>query len=128
MIVLDSSAILAVLQQEPGHPDLDLLLDTQPCAVPRTCTSEVISRLMRGGADVVAARQDLDDLELIVLPFDDDVRDITAQLEARTRNTGTGFVDRSCIATGIVHDSLIVTADRDWDGLDIPEADIRQIR
>ena len=83
---------------------------------------------MRDGASFSEARQDLDDLELAVIPFDDSVRDVTAQLETRTRGTGTSFVDRSRIATGIVLGAIIMTADRGWHDPDIPEAHIHQIR
>ena len=128
MIIFDSSAVLAVLNHERGAAGLELLLDTQPCALPRTCASEVVARLMRDGMDVLTARGYVNELELIDLPFDVETCDLTAQLELRTRDTGTSFIDRSCIATGIVHESLIVSTDRAWAGLDIPEADIRLVR
>ncbi len=128
MIILDSSAVLTVLNDERGVDEVELLLDTQPCALPRTCASEVVARLMRDGMDATMARGYITELELIDLPFDIETCDVTAQLESRTRDTGTSFVDRSCIATGIVHDSLVITADTDWAKLDIPEADIRLLR
>ncbi len=77
---------------------------------------------------VVTARGYVNELEPIDLPFDVETCDATAQLEHRTRNTGASFVDRSRIATGIVHDSLVVSTDRDWAKLDIAEADIRLVR
>jgi PIN domain nuclease of toxin-antitoxin system len=128
VIIFDSSAVLAILNGEPGAHQLELLLDTQPCALPRTCASDVVARLMRDGMNVATARGYVNELELIELPFDVETCDATAQLEHRTRSTGTSFVDRSCIATGIVHDSLVVSTDRDWAKLDIPEADIRLVR
>ncbi len=128
MIVLDSSALLASLQDEPGRDKVDDLIATQPCAIPMTCLSEVLARLGRDGIATEVARDAITPLGLIVLPFDDAVCDQTAKLEQQTRDTGTSFVDRSCIATGIVHDSMVFTADADWMQLDIADADIHLVR
>ena len=90
MIVLDSSVILATLLDEQGAADIDVLIETQPCAVPITCVTEVLSRLMRSGMSLTRARTFFAELEVAELPYDAAVRDATASLEGRTRTTGTG--------------------------------------
>jgi ribonuclease VapC len=115
-IVLDASALLAVLNGEPGAEKLtpQLLSD----AVSSTVTlAEVQAKLVARGLDP------RDAWEATVSPLRE-ARDFTAEqaklagsLVAQTRALGLSLGDRACLALGILLKVPIYTADRSWKNL-----------
>lgn len=128
MIVLDASALIVSLLREPGHDAVELLLETQPCAASVINVSEVHARLLREGASNSESRQLIDDLEFRIVPIERSVAELAAILSLQTRDHGLGIADRVCIATGLLHDAPIFTADRAWQQLNLPDADIHLVR
>jgi PIN domain nuclease of toxin-antitoxin system len=66
-------------------------------------------------------------LELRELVFDRATAELAAALGADTSALGLGLADRACLATGLVFDALVVTADRVWAELDLP-LDVQVVR
>lgn len=128
MIVLDSSTLLASLLAEQGNDRVDALLATQPCGLSTINRSEVHARLLTSGRSNLRARAIIDSLELIELPVDRSTAELAAILRASTQKLGLGIADRVCIATGMLHDAVIITADRSWSKVDLPDADIQVVR
>jgi PIN domain nuclease of toxin-antitoxin system len=128
MIVIDASTLIVSLLREHGHEAVGLLLETQPCTASVINVSEVHERLLREGASNLEARQLIDGIELQVIPVGRPVAELAAILGPQTRALGLGIADRICIATGMLHDAPIYTADRAWSKLDLPDADIHVVR
>lgn len=123
--ILDASVVLAVLFEEPiGNLELGDLLDGQLSSVNY---SEILARCMdRGMAADLAVRQ-IARLNIAIVPFDVGNAREAAQLRLATRHRGLSLGDRACLALARREGSPVLTADRQWDGLDVG-VDIRLIR
>jgi PIN domain nuclease of toxin-antitoxin system len=116
-IVVDASAVLAVLRREPFERfDPDRLAYATISAIN---FSEVLERLYRGGASHEDADRLVNPLSLNVVPFDDIQARAVARLRGTTRHVGLSLADRACLALGLQRGEPVVTADRVWATLDI---------
>jgi len=110
--VLDASAALAVLFQEPGQEVVAPLLPG--CAVSAVNASEVLAKLQQLGASPERAEQTFSALHLEVLPFERPHASEAANLTPLTRARGLSFGDRACLATARLLKVPALTADRNW--------------
>jgi len=115
-IVLDASALLAVLNREPGAEKLTPQLLS--AAITSTVNlAEVQSKLVGRGIKPDEA------WEATISPiresavFTDDQAKIAGGLIARTGAFGLSFGDRACLALGIALKAPVYTADRSWKNL-----------
>jgi len=124
-IVLDASAIIAHLNDEPGGDKVEPMLDGALVSTVNLC--QVGTKL----ADRGVPRDDLDvimnALRLSVVTFDQRQSRIAVTLRAPTRSKGLSLADRACLALAQAMDATAVTADRAWADLDI-NCDIEVIR
>ena len=111
--VLDASAILAVLNQEPGGErlTLQLLSDAVSSAVN---LAEVHSKLVARGGDPEEAWEDALSPLAEVVPFTAAHAKIAGSLVAETRALGLSLGDRACLALGLALKTPVYTADRSW--------------
>jgi len=115
--VLDASAVLAAMLQEPGADRVHALVDRSViCAVNVT---EVISKLTDKGYDEIDVRQQYENLRLEVVSFDQHLALVAGHLRASTRHKGLSLGDRACLALAILTGKTAVTADRTWADLDV---------
>jgi len=124
-VVLDASALLAVMHAEPGHEQV--LEEWEDAVIGAVNRSEVVSKLVDHGMPAPEAISLLDDLGLDVEDFDASLADAAATLRLATRGKGLSLGDRACLALAAREGASILTADRAWGGLDI-DLDIRLIR
>jgi len=124
-VILDASAMLALLQQEPGAETV--LAQAKGSRMVAVNFCEVLQRVLAKGVKAAIAEQTLDRLEITVVPFDRALARIAAELRERTRFMGASLGDRACLALGVTTGLPILTADRDWQQLDLG-LDIRIIR
>ena len=124
-VVLDASALLAVMHAEPGHEQV--LEEWEYAVIGAVNRSEVVSKLVDHGMPAPEAISLLDDLGLDVEDFDTSLADAAATLRSATRGKGLSLGDRACLALAAREGASILTADRAWGGLDI-DLDIRLIR
>ena len=123
--VLDASALLAFLQNEPGCDQVEAALtETVICSVN---WAEVIKKSIAAAVDVNGMREDLEALGLRIVPFSAEEAEIAAQLWQKTRQAGLSLGDRACLSTGIRLDAPVLTADKIWATLNLPVA-VRCIR
>lgn len=120
-ILLDASAVLALLQAEPGAEVVAEAIETAMIsAVTRT---EILGRLARFGGDGTPA---LDRLSLPVLSFTAAEADAAARLLAAHRGI-LSLGDCACLATAARQALPVLTADRVWATLGLA-TEVRLIR
>jgi ribonuclease VapC len=117
-IVLDTSALLAILNDEPGAEifiqRIELLESATMSAVN---VSEAYGTLVRSGIRSDDAWQAVIGSIPHAVDFDMEQARITGELLPQTRSLGLSLGDRACLALGIALKAPIYTADRAWKGL-----------
>jgi ribonuclease VapC len=117
-IVLDASAILAVINDEPGAEKLspDLLAR----AVAGTVNlAEVQTKLVSRGWTSAQAWEDATSPVREVLAFDEEQARIAGDLVAETRHLGLSLGDRACLALGMALKIPVYTAEKSWKRLKV---------
>ena len=117
-VVLDASAILAVINGEPGAEKLtpDLLARAASSAVN---LAEVQTKLVSLGWPSREAWEDATSPVREVIAFDEQQARVAGDLVAQTRSLGLGLGDRACLALGIALKAPVYTADRAWKKLKV---------
>lgn len=115
-VVLDASAVLAVLNDEAGAKDVWQHLPGAYLSAVNA--AEVAAKLVDGGADPVTAGQTLDRLGAEIVAFD--AADVVpaARIRAVSRDAGLSLGDRACLALAWRLNLPTLTADRDWKRVD----------
>ena len=125
--VLDASAMLATLLDEPGGDDVYEVMSDSHISVINL--SEVYATLLDGGMSFELAQQIISPLPVRVRTFRDQHAWQTAKLRPLTRKFGLSLGDRACITTAIFADLPILTSDRRMaEAKDVLGIDIRMIR
>ena len=117
MAVLDASAILAMLQSEPGADRVASVLGT--AVVGAVNYSEVLSKLADKGFSAEQRRAISDALVCEIVGFDAALAEQAADLRPISRRAGLSFADRACLALAIARGEPAMTTDRAWAGLDL---------
>ncbi len=112
--VLDSSAVLAVLNDERGAEKVgavltDALLSTVNYA-------EVVAKLVERGTSYVEAKAALQSIALTTVDFDIALAQRTGELRAETRKRGLSLGDRACLSLAEREGVPAITADGSWVG------------
>lgn len=116
--VLDASAILAVLLEEPGHEAITAAVLSE--AVASTVNlAEVHAKLVRRGGPPDEAWRDALSTVRESLAFDEEQARLTGSLAARTQSFGLSLGDRACLALGMTLHAAVYTADRSWKKLNL---------
>lgn len=111
-VILDASALLALLNNEPGS---ELVQKHLPKArISAVNLAEVITRLNLVGMPTEHIVEVLNLLSLDVVPFDEDQALQTGILARETKALGLSLGDRACLALGIVTGCAVLTADKAW--------------
>jgi len=124
-VVLDASALLAHIREEPGS---SLVADLAPDALMSTVNlAEVFSKLMERGlsadqADAIVYRYGFE-----VVPFDEELARRTGALRPATKTLGLSLGDRACLALALREALPVVTTDRNWTKLTLG-IEIRVVR
>lgn len=112
-VVLDASAVLALLQNEPGA---DHVWQYVPGArLSAVNAAEVVAKLVDAGSAAEEAGELLDRLGAEILPFD--AGDVVPLARIRHGSRALSLGDRACLALALRLAVPAVTADRAWSGL-----------
>ncbi len=115
--VLDASALLVLLQNEPGA---ELVQNCLPTSVISSVNfSETVSRLTRYGMPDAEIRDMLELLGLEIVPFYTDQAYESGFLSASTKSSGLSFGDRACLALAQQLNRTALTSDKAWKSLDL---------
>lgn len=116
--VLDASALLALLNREPGEERVAEAL-TAGAIISAVNLSEVIAKLAEIGMPEAEIREAVEPLGLDVVDFDTEGAFIGGLLRPTTRAAGLSLGDRACLALGKQRGAPVLTADQVWSGLDL---------
>jgi PIN domain nuclease of toxin-antitoxin system len=125
--ILDASALLALLQGEPGAPVVIEAIEAG-AAISTVNFSEVLAKLTERGdhvrATVAVIRKAVEraDGGLRIESFTEEDGIEAADLRPRSKRQGLSFGDRACLALAARFEVPAVTADRDW--ADLPEVGV----
>lgn len=111
-IVLDASAILVLLNDEPGAAAVAQALED--AAVSAVNLSEVVAKLLESGMPLEEAEEALGGLGLNVRAFDEGAAWAAGALRAGTRKAGLSLGDRACLALARELGVPTLTADGAW--------------
>ncbi len=111
--VLDASAVLALLNQEPGH---EQVLAVLPAASIGTVNlTEVISKLCERGVPPGAALEAVQCLGVEIIPHSVEHALRAGELRPITKAFGLSLGDRACLALAHALRATVITAERHWD-------------
>lgn len=113
-IVLDASALLAMMQSEPGGDRVErLLLDPEQTVLVSTLNwSEVFDRMLRSGIPEQAVEKLLGRLDLETVDFDQEMAKAAALL--RIIVPALSLADRACLALASSRKAAAWTTDKSW--------------
>jgi ribonuclease VapC len=112
-VVLDASALLAILNQEPGADKLSPEL-LSAAAASTVNLAEVHAKLVeRGLSPEDAWTATLSPVNEAVAFTSEHAR-LAGDLVAQTRTLGLSLGDRACLALGLALKAPVYTADRSW--------------
>ena len=117
-VVLDASALMALLRAEPGA---ELVAASLADSIISTVNySEVLKKTIeRGGAaEPVAAF--IRSLSVAIIAFDESQAAASAALYPQTKEHGLSFADRACLALGVERRASVLTTERKMGLLRLP--------
>jgi len=117
-VVLDASAVLALLNDEPGREKVESALEG--AVIGTVNLSEVMAKLVEKGVPEPQAISAIDELELEIIPFDTHLAFRAGALRPLTKPLGMSLGDRACIALGLHLTLPVLTAERNWQSLSLP--------
>ena len=127
-VVLDSSAILALLNNEPGADKVEAVLDR--AIVGAANLAEVAAKLF----DTGLAQSEVEEALALfhdVRPMSKEQALNAGRLRAPTRSLGLSLGDRACLALAMELKASAMTCDGAWASLDpsaIGEASVQMLR
>ncbi len=116
-VVLDTSAVLASLWNEPGAARVDEVIG-EAC-ISAVNLSELVAKLVDRGANAGQIEDVLTALNLDVAGFSAVQAQVSGELRRDTKPLGLSLGDRCCLALARDEGRGVLTADRAWADLDI---------
>ena len=118
MIVLDSSAVLAIALAEPGS---DKVLQAAKGALLSAANlAEVLTVAERKGIDSDAVHREILSLEIVIMPVTESQAGHVGKLWLLGRNLSLSLGDRLCLALAIDHNAEVFTSDRQMGQMQLP--------
>jgi ribonuclease VapC len=115
-IVLDASAMLALLNREPGSEKLTPKMLSN-AAASTVNLAEVQTKLVHRGGDPEEAWEDALSAIHEPEPFTAEQARIAGDLVTQTRLLGLSLGDRACLALGTALHAPVYTTDKSWKNL-----------
>ena len=115
--VLDASALLALIQNEPGANVVEDVISSG--WISTVNLSEVITKLTDDGIAEDDIREVIESLQVNSVPFSLDQAYVAGLMRADTKMLGLSFGDRACLSLAKQLDTAAVTTDRIWTQLSI---------
>jgi ribonuclease VapC len=114
MYVMDASALLALMQGEPGSNVVDELIQDQECIASSVNIAEVGTKLIDKGLAPAHLTRTLSELNVQPIDFDLEQATLCASLRSSTKHVGLSLGDRACLALTQLIKGTAVTGDSAW--------------
>lgn len=126
-VVLDASAVLALMDAEPGEEAVAAVL---PGALLSSVNlAEVVSKLAERGMPAAQAHADALALGIDVVVFDGALALDAGALRPLTRSAGLSLGDRCCLALARARHAAVLTTETRWEPIaDVVDVTILNIR
>lgn len=124
-IVLDASAILALLRNERGSEAVGAIIANG--LVSTVNLSEVVAKLVERGTTAADAVDIVESLPFEIADFDTELAMAAGLMWMRGKKVGLSLGDRACLALAEYHRFPVITADRNWRDLDVA-IEVRTLR
>jgi ribonuclease VapC len=115
--VLDASALIALLWDEPGSDAVEPLLGRS--VVSAVNWAEVLQRYKAHGIETSGKRESVEALGIGIEGFAAEDAETVADLWQPTRRAGLSLADRACLALARRLGLAAYTANRDWRKVDV---------
>jgi PIN domain nuclease of toxin-antitoxin system len=116
-VVLDASALLAFLHDEPGGSEVAAVL--QGSLVSTVNWAEVVQKALAHGVDIAGMQTDFSDIGVTFVPFSTNQAELAAGIWSGNRTAGLSLADRACLALALDRQAPALTADRAWRDLSL---------
>lgn len=116
-VVLDASAALALLWNEPGRDAVMSRLDG--ALINTVNVAEIYAKCTERSHDIAVARRVLQNMPIEIRSFDEPHALLSGRLRGQTRPYGLSLGDRACLATAMIERCAVLTADRAWLSLNL---------
>lgn len=124
--ILDASAILAFMSNEPGADKVRAVIQAAQAGVAAVNISEVAAKLVSRGMSSSDAEFQCRAMGLDFLETDEVIAFDAAALVPFTQPLGLSLGDRICLATAAREGCTAMTADKAW--ANVPGVDVEVIR
>jgi PIN domain nuclease of toxin-antitoxin system len=111
-MVVDASAVLALLFNEEGAPKVRRVIDD--AVLSAVNAAEVVSTLIDRQMPATEAEWLVSRIVPTIVPFGPDQAFLAGSLRALTRHLGLSLGDRACLALAMTLGDIALTADRVW--------------
>ena len=115
--VLDASALLAFLRNEPGAEEVAAVLKLS--CISAVNLAETISKMVEYGKPLDDVAFQIERLRIPVIPFDAVHAKLVASLWKATRPVGLSLGDRACLALGLKTGLPVLTTERAWANINV---------
>jgi ribonuclease VapC len=110
--VLDSTALIALVQLEPGHQRVAELLEKS--AISAVNLAETVHKLVQRGSPTDGIRGSMAHLKLAVEDWTEDLAYRSSEFTQFTKSHGLSLGDRACLTLAKHLRATAVTSDRAW--------------
>ncbi|MDG1437120.1 MAG: type II toxin-antitoxin system VapC family toxin [Rickettsiaceae bacterium] len=127
-VILDASALLALINNEKGASIIEPLIGT--IIMSSVNITEVAGKVydILGNENEEQCKLSIEPFVHSIIEFDKTQCYIAASLKNYTQHKGLSLGDRACLALGIQLNLPVYTADKVWAELDLPSVKIKLIR
>ena len=117
-VVLDASALIAVLRREPGADIVRKRLNG--ALISAVNYSEVLKKTIEVGGVPGLVQAYVQNISLEIVAFDEEQAAASAALYPKTKPHGMSFADRACLALGIKQGADVFTTERKMGLVELP--------
>lgn len=109
-VVLDASALIALLRNEPGAEMVSRKLSG--AIISAVNYSKILKKTIERGGEAEPVSLFVRGLAVEIVPFDEHLAAGAAELYPQTKVHGMSFADRACLALGVHRKITVLTAER----------------